>query len=72
MHANPNIATERGVLIHNGFGTGQDFLGFSDEGKVAYAMGTINGFLMALMPALQKHRYFASEVALSSNKWIIA
>jgi hypothetical protein len=33
----------------DGFGTGQDFLGFSDAGKRAYAMGAINGFLMAPM-----------------------
>ena len=49
LHANPNVAAERGVLIHNGFGTGQDFLGFSDTGKRGYAMGVVNGFLMAPM-----------------------
>jgi hypothetical protein len=32
MHANSNVAAERGVLIHNGFGTGQDFLGFRSTG----------------------------------------
>ena len=49
LHASPNVAAERGVLIHNGFGTGQDFLGFSEAGKRGYAMGVINGYIMAPM-----------------------
>jgi hypothetical protein len=80
LHASPNIAAERGVLIHNGFGTGQDFLGFSDVGKRAYAMGVINGFIMAPMfgaPEAQVFRFGRClenmtdvQVAAIIDKWL--
>jgi hypothetical protein len=40
-------AGEQGVLIHNGFGTGQDYIKMSSVQKRAYAMGSVNGILLA-------------------------
>ena len=43
----PSFAADEGVLIHNGFGTGQAYLEMSSAQKRAYAMGVINGMLLA-------------------------
>lgn len=40
-------AGAKGVLIHNGFGTGQDYIKMSSSEKRAYAMGSVNGILLA-------------------------
>jgi hypothetical protein len=40
--------SEKGVLIHNGFGTGKNFLDdFSAAQRRAYAMGALNGMLVS-------------------------
>jgi len=41
------FATDQGVLIHNGFGTGQDYIEMTQSQKKTYAMGVINGMLLA-------------------------
>ena len=50
-------AEEQGVLIHNGFGTGQSFLDdMSPAQRRAYAMGAINGMLVSPMFGASKAR----------------
>ena len=41
------IASEQGILIHDGFGTGQDYISMSPGSKRIYAMGVVNGILIA-------------------------
>jgi hypothetical protein len=41
------FAADEPVLIHNGFGTGQDYIKMSQPQKRAYAMGAINGMIIA-------------------------
>lgn len=40
-------AADESVWIHNGFGTGQDYIKMSESQKRAYAMGAINGMIIA-------------------------
>ena len=41
------VAADQGVLIHNGFGTGHDYIKMTQSQKRVYAMGSINGILLA-------------------------
>lgn len=41
------FAADEYVIIHNGFCTGQDYIKMSESQKRAYAMGAINGMLIA-------------------------
>ncbi len=41
------FAADEPVWIHNGFGTGQDYLKMNQSQKSAYAMGAINGMIIA-------------------------
>lgn len=41
------FAADELFLIHNGFGTGQDYIKMSESQKRAYAMGSINGMIIA-------------------------
>jgi len=41
------FAAEEPVWIHNGFGTGGDYVKMSESQKRAYAMGAINGMIIA-------------------------
>jgi hypothetical protein len=43
----PMCAADKTILVHNGFGTGQDFIKMNDSQKRAYAMGAINGMIIA-------------------------
>jgi len=38
---------DESVLIHNGFGTGQDYVKLSEPQKLVYVMGAINGMIIA-------------------------
>jgi len=40
-------AVDKPILVHNGFGTGQDYIKMSESQKRAYAMGSINGMIIA-------------------------
>lgn len=41
------FAADEPVWIHNGFGTGRDYIAMSEPQKRAYAMGAINGMIIA-------------------------
>jgi hypothetical protein len=41
------FAADEPVFIHNGFGTGQDYIKMSESQKRTYAMGAINGMIIA-------------------------
>jgi hypothetical protein len=41
------FAADEPVLIHNGFGIGQDYIKMSESQKRVYAMGSINGMIIA-------------------------
>ena len=41
------FAADERVWIHDGFGTGQDYIKMSESQKRAYAMGAINGMIIA-------------------------
>ena len=47
MAAATLFADDEPVRIHNGFGTGQDYIKMSESQKRAYAMGAINGMIIA-------------------------
>ena len=49
LFASVTAASEQGVFIHDGFGTGQDFISMPPSCKRSYAMGVINGILLALL-----------------------
>jgi hypothetical protein len=55
---------DEGVLIHNGFGTGLDYMQMPDTRKQAYAMGVIDGMLLAPLFGAPKSnmRWFESCV----------
>ncbi len=57
-------AAEQGVLIHNGFGTGQDYIKMSPSQKRVYAMGAVNGILLAPLFGAPKEKvqWFESYV----------
>lgn len=40
-------ANDKPVYVHNGIGTGQDYLKMTESEKRAYAMGAINGMLVS-------------------------
>jgi len=53
----PGPTKEEGILVHNGFGTGQTFLNdLSDAQRRAYAMGVINGMLISPMLGAPKEK----------------
>lgn len=41
------FAADKVFEIHNGFGTGRDYIKMNESEKKSYAMGAINGMLMA-------------------------
>ena len=41
------IYASEGVYIHNGFSTGEEYLAMDYQQKRAFAMGTVNGMLLA-------------------------
>ena len=53
-----SLGQEQGVRIHDGFGTVQEFLGMSEIEQRAYAMGAVNGMLLApLLPETKLERF---------------
>jgi hypothetical protein len=49
------------VLIQNGFGTGEEYLKMSPLEQRAYAMGIVNGMLLAPLFGAPKDRMFRFE-----------
>ena len=49
LYANESVSihTEKTVVIHNGLGTGKDYLKMSAPQKDAYVRGAVNGMLIA-------------------------
>jgi len=52
----PIVHSEEGVLIHNGFLTGKDYLEMSSSQQKAYAAGVTNGMLLAPLFGAPKER----------------
>lgn len=46
----PSPPQQKEVVVHNGFGAGQEYLDMTDSQRRAYAVGFINGILLS--PAL--------------------
>jgi hypothetical protein len=49
-------AAAKSVLIHNGFGTGKDYIDMSPLEKRSYAMGALNGMMIAPLFGAPKDR----------------
>lgn len=47
LTGSPLFAANESVWIHNGFGTGQDYIKMTEPQKRAYAIGAINGMMIA-------------------------
>jgi c-di-AMP phosphodiesterase-like protein len=62
------------VFIHNGFGTGQDYIKMTSAEKRAYAMGAINGMLLAPMfgASKDKMRWMESYVENMTDEQVVA
>ena len=68
------FATNQAVMIHNGFGTGQDYIRMTDTQKRAYAMGAINGMLLAPLFGAPKDqmKWFESYVENITDEQVAA
>jgi hypothetical protein len=68
------IAADQGVLIHNGFGTGQDYIKMNQSQKRVYAMGAINGILLAPLFGASKEKmlWFESYVENMTDEQVAA
>ncbi len=56
LTAGPLFAADKPVWIHNGFGTGHDYVKMTESQKRAYAMGAINGMLVGPLFGAPKER----------------
>ena len=68
------FAADQGVLIHNGFGTGQDYIKMNQSQKRVYAMGSINGILLAPFfgASKEKMQWFESYVENMTDEQVAA
>ena len=68
------FAADQGVLIHNGFGTGQDYIKMNQSQKRVYAMGAINGILIAPFfgASKEKMQWFESYVKNMTDEQVAA
>jgi len=61
-------AADKPILIHNGFGTGQDYIKMSESQKRAYAMGSINGMIISPLLGAPKDKMGWLE-SYEGTKW---
>jgi hypothetical protein len=68
------FAADESIPIHNGFGTGQDYINMSESQKRFYAMGAINGMMIApIFGAPKKEiRWFESYIENMTTKQVAA
>lgn len=68
------FAADESVWIHNGFGTGQDYIKMSESQKRAYAMGAINGMIISplLGAPKDKIRWLESYVENMTDEQVAA
>ena len=68
------VVADQGVLIHNGFGTGQDYIKMTQSQKRVYAMGAINGILLAPIFGAPKEKlqWFESYIENMTDEQIAA
>ena len=74
LAAAPRFAAGETVLIHEGFGTGQDYIEMSQSQKRTYAMGAINGMLIAPIFGASKDemRWLESYLENMTDKQVAA
>jgi hypothetical protein len=70
----PLFAADKSVLIPNGFGTGQSYIDMSEYEKRCYAMGAINGMLIAPFfgASANEMEWFVSYLANMTDKQVAA
>lgn len=66
LSASVEVASEQGILIHNGFGTGQDYINMTPTNKRTYAMGAINGILLAPLFGAPKEKMHWFELYIEN------
>jgi len=68
------FAADDPVWIKDGFGTGNDYIQMNDSQKRAYAMGAINGMLLAPLFGAPKEemQWFESYVVKMTDKQVAA
>ncbi|MBC8231411.1 hypothetical protein H8E77_17805 [bacterium] len=68
------FAADKPVIVHKGFATGRDYLKMNDAQKRAYAMGAINGMLLAPLFGAPKDRvkWFESYVEKMTDDQVAA
>jgi hypothetical protein len=68
------FAVDENVEIHNGFGTGQAYIKMDESEKRTYAMGAINGMLLAPLFGAPKDRtkWFESYIENMTDEQVAA
>jgi uncharacterized membrane protein YciS (DUF1049 family) len=68
------VSADQGVLIHNGFLTGQNYIKMSELQKRAYVMGAIDGILICPLfgAPKEKLRWFEAYVENMTDEQVVA